>query len=122
MSYAGWLAHTCTIQRVAPVTNSYGADTYYWNDTDKVTSWTESCRLVVKAERVPLSELAEKPVITTYTLLLLKDTALLHDDRVYNIVDEDGVSLGGPFKIEAILPRRAKRLHHVSALLELWEH
>lgn len=108
-------AHTCTIQRASRVLDALGED---------VETWVSHlvgvrCRLVIKTQRVPDGVLAERPIVTTYLLLVPGATRLAQGDRVINIADPEGLIDAGPFRIDQVLPRRGSAaVQHTSYSLE----
>jgi hypothetical protein len=108
------LIHTCAIKRPRVERDSYNAskETLYSHLTDQV------CRLVTKSERVPMGELAEKPVVTTYLLMLPAYTDVRPGDQIHSLVDEQGTAMAGTFRIDEVLPRRARAQRHISLRLE----
>lgn len=108
------MIHTCTIQRPSASLDSLGDDVPAWADL----AVGERCRLVIKDQRVPASEMAERPVITTYTLFVGPRAGIRQGDRVVNVVYEDGTVEAGPFRADSILPRRARSVRHVTVRLE----
>jgi len=63
------------------------------------------------------NERAQMVVVTTHKLLVPADTDVTVDDRIASVTLEDGAQ-EGPFGIGALLPRRARALHHVTLELE----
>ncbi|MCC6192264.1 MAG: hypothetical protein IT318_24800 [Anaerolineales bacterium] len=116
MSLAAHLVHRCTIQRLRnPVPDGYQADQVQWAD------WLTDvpCRLVTKAQRVASDDRTQLAVLTSSKLLLPAGTDVAAEDcQVVNIVIEGGQVLAGPFGIAAVLPRRARTVHHVTVELE----
>lgn len=114
MSFADHLIHTCTIERATTTRDAYNHDVEAW--APQLSGLR--CRLVIGTQRVAFSELAEKPVITTYKVLVPAGTAVDEGDRVVNVIVEDGTIEAGPFRIDSVLPRRGAGLHHITLLLE----
>lgn len=106
--------HTCTIQRPSASLDELGSDVQGW----ATRAVGERCRLVIKDQRVPSSETAERPVITTYTLFVGPRAGIRQGDRVINVTFEDGTVEAGPFRADSILPRRARSVRHVTVKLE----
>lgn len=78
-----------------------------------------ACRLVIKTQRVPDGALAERPVVTSYLLLIPGDVDVRQGDRIRAVVEQDGALIdAGPFRIESALPRRAASVRHRSYQLE----
>lgn len=114
MSLASNLRHRCTIQRSTPTPDDYGEDVPAW-----VAHLTGvHCRLKVDEERVPFSELAERPVVTVYRLMVGPRTDVQQGDRVVNVTFPDGAIDAGPYRIESVLPRRSNRKRHITLKLE----
>lgn len=111
-----WLIHTCTIQRdQSVVDDDYRADVPDYADHKTGVK----CRLVVKSKRSLLPELGERPVITTYKLLLPAGTDVEASDQITNVVDEEGDAISGTFSIAAgPHKRRARAVRHISLELE----
>lgn len=108
------LTHTCTIRRPTIDRSAIGEKVKSY--PDYITG--QVCQLVVKEETRP-TETEGLQKRTVYLLLLPSDANVLGVDRIANIVTEDGVIEPGPFKIEALLPRRMRgQVHHISAKLE----
>lgn len=114
MSVDSHLIHTCTIQRAQRVLDEHNQDRRIWSDQRTGLR----CRLVIKEQRVPLGELAERPVITTYLLMVPAYTDVRQGDQVVMVVDEAGMTEPGPFRIESVLPRRGRAQRHISLRLE----
>jgi len=114
MSLSAHLIHKCAIQRktAAPDDPYHQATPVYGAHLDDVP-----CRLVTKAQRVMSNERAQMVVVTTHKLLVPADTDVTVDDQVVSVTLEDGAQVG-PFGIGALLPRRARALHHVTLELE----
>lgn len=106
--------HSCTIERATISLDDHGADVATWHAVVE----SVRCRLVVKDQRAGINELAERPIITTYRVLLPAYTTVQPGDRITNVYDERGVIDPGPYRIETILPRRARSQRHISVLLE----
>lgn len=117
MSIASHFIHRCTRQRPTITTDALGADVREW-ESDQVSGI--ACRLVEKSQRVPLSELAERPVITTYTLLVAADADVQQGDRIVSVRDArtDETVEAGPFTIESLVRRNARGPRHKSLQLE----
>lgn len=108
------LPHTCTIRR--PVISRSAIGEVVKNYIDVSTA--QQCRLIIKEETRPAEEQSLQKR-TVYTLLFPAGADVLGVDQVANIVTEDAITEPGPFKIEALLPRRlAAKIHHLSAKLE----
>lgn len=112
------LLDTCRITRAAPQPDGYGGD-----DTGRGEGWAmvaarEPCRLVIKQQRVGDGVLAERPFVTAYLMLFRPGADVRKGDRVEAVVLRDGTADGATYRIEALLPRRARGLRHISATLE----
>lgn len=105
---------TCTIQESRVSQDELGNDVQGW-----ATRLTDvRCRLVIKEQRVPFDQAAERPVITTYTLLVGPRAAIQQGEQITDITHRDGTVEAGPFRVDSILPRRARSVRHVSVKLE----
>jgi len=114
MSLQQHLIHSCTIQRKtsAPEDPYHQATPVYGAHLEGVP-----CRLVTKAQRVISDDRTQMVVVTTHKLLVEAGTDVTVDDQVVSVTLEDGAQVG-PFGIGALLPRRARALHHVTLELE----
>jgi hypothetical protein len=114
MSLHAHLIHSCTIQRqtAAPDDPYHQSAPVYGAHLEGVP-----CRLVTKAQRVVSDDRTQFVVVTVHKLLVPAGTDVTEDDRVVSVTLEDGVQKG-PFGIGALLPRRARALHHVTLELE----
>lgn len=117
MSLASNLRHRCTIQRPTITKDDYDHDIESWSPPE-LERTDVHCRLKVDEERVPLSELAERPVVTVYRLLVGPRADVQQGDRIVDLVFEDGSTDAGPYRIESVLPRRSRRKHHITLKLE----
>ena len=77
----------------------YNEDTLVFADS----STGVRCRLVTTAQRVPVSDMAEYPIVTTYKLLLPADTDVREGDRITSVVTERAEA--GPFSVNAVRHR-----------------
>jgi hypothetical protein len=121
MSIDSHLPHRCQIERPQMVTDGYGAEKLRWPPDIPAHLEDVHCRLVVKDQRVGDGVFAERPIITTYTLLVGPGTDVQQGDRATNITDQNGGALPdgtGTFRIEAIKVRRARAERHRSLALE----
>jgi hypothetical protein len=74
---------------------------------------------VIKTQRVPDGALAERPVVTSYLLIIPGDVDVRQDDRIHTVMEQGGAIIdAGPFRIESALPRRAASVRHRSYQLE----
>lgn len=108
------MIHTCTLQRATIQKDDHGADVLVWTGMEPAVR----CRLVIATQRSEISDFAERPIITTYKLLLPAYTDVQQGDRIVDVRDERGVVDAGPYRIESVLPRRGKAQKHISVLLE----
>lgn len=115
MSIESHFIHRCTIERPAYQPNPYGEDAE--SGTTVVATGTR-CRLVISSERIEDSTEAERPRISRYKHLLPAGTDVRKGDRITTLTLEDGTVLDEKFSVEAILPRRAHALHHVTCELK----
>src|SRR5512134_2113294 len=114
MSINAHFLHRCAIQRPAIT----GQDAYNNDVTQPATAAAGvPCRLVVKTQTILSDDRAQRVTVTRYMLLLAAGTEVREGDRIIDLVLEDGVR-EGPFRVKAILPRRARALHHVTLELE----
>jgi hypothetical protein len=118
VSLGAHLLDRCTIRRPAPQPDGYGED-----DSERGGGWEpvaedEPCRLVVTEQRVGEQPWAERPVLTTYRLLLRARADVRPGDRIESVVLADGTADGLTYRIESVLKRRARAMHHVSCRLE----
>ncbi len=116
MSIGTQLAHRCTIERPVSIPDAYNARRQAW----QLLAEQVPCRLITRTQQAPLSELAERPISTRYTLLLLPTSDIRITDRVRDIGFEDGGSDAGMYTVASVIPRRqAKRgVLHLSVELE----
>lgn len=114
MSVESHMIHTCTTQRAVVTVDDLNQSTSSWGD------WLSEliCRLVIKDQRNPFSALAGDPVTTTHLLLVPADSDIVAGDQIIDIEFEDGTTDAGPFRIEAIRPRRGRAARHMSLSLE----
>jgi hypothetical protein len=121
MGFDGQLIHKADIERPQMGKDSYGAEKLRWPPDIPAHLEDEPCRLVVKDQRVGGDVFAERPIATTYTLLVGPGTDVQQGDRVTNITDQDDTPLPdgvGTFSISAIKVRRGRAEHHRSLTLE----
>jgi hypothetical protein len=118
MGIGSHLIHTCDIERPEVYQDSYGEDKYRWPPDIPTHLSEQRCRLIIKAQRVADSALAERPVITTYKLLLPAGTDVRQGDRITNVEDEEEVVDAGPFSVDEVLKRRARAVRHITLRLE----
>jgi hypothetical protein len=112
------LIHSCDIQRPVKVEDGYSGDRLLW--PPEVPTHLEGVRgrLVIKAQRVADTALAERPIITSYRWLTSPGIDVRQGDRIVNITDETGAIDAGVYDILEVMPRRAKAQRHISLLLE----
>lgn len=106
--------HTIVCRRPVASQDAHGADAPAWQEPE-----TTIGRLVVKAQRRTDDALAEDTLTTRYLLLLPRDSAITNGWRVDQVI-EDGVVIGGPFRVMQRLPRRAASMRHLSLELAPW--
>lgn len=116
MALGSHLSHTCMIARAVSTTDAYNARTVVYS----VHHAACPCRLVTRTQQAPLGSLAERPVSTRYTLLVLPDTDLRVTDRICDVVFDDSTNDAGPFTVISVVARRIARkgIVHLSAELE----
>lgn len=113
MAFRDWLIHTCDIEEATIARNDIGEEVATWS----TKAGDEPCRYVVDRERRGNEQ--ESAQFVTVTKLFLRALASADaTNRITNITLEDGTVLPGPFGIEQVLPRRAKRLRHTTLILE----
>jgi hypothetical protein len=107
--------HRCVVERPVRALDGYqNATTAYAPLATDVP-----CRLVIKTQRVPDGALAERPVVTSYLLIIPGDVDVRQGDRIRDVVEQGGALVdAGPFRIESALPRRASSVRHRSYQLE----
>lgn len=118
MSLGAHLLDTCTIERPGAQPDSYGADDPARGEGWQAVVTGAPCRLVVKDQRVGDGVFSERPILTTYTLLLRGGTDVRPGDHVTGVVLGDGTADGATYRIESVLKRRSRFVHHVSCRLE----
>jgi hypothetical protein len=99
-SLAAFFPQTCTIERALAGVDVYGADTEQW----EAHATEIPCRLVIKAERNPLTEVAENPLITSVKLMLPQALDVTTRDRIVEVRGGEAVE-PGPFRILQVMPR-----------------
>jgi hypothetical protein len=108
------MIHTCTVQSATVDQDAYNHDVETWADSNT----GQRCRLVIGEERVAFTELAERPVVTTYTLYLPAYVAVAPGQRIVDVTLEDATVEVGPFRIESVLARRGRSQRHIRLNLE----
>lgn len=111
MSLAHHLIHRCTIRRPSTQPNPYGEAA---RSATTVVATNRPCRLVISSQRVLDTVDAERPRVTMYKLLVGAGTSVLEGDEVVDLTLEDGSVMESVLVVEAILPRRARALHHTT--------
>ena len=116
MSIGAHLIHRCTMQRatIAPDELRQDVKTYHDHLTDA------PCRLVIKTQRIFHSDRVQLLTATTYKLLLSPGVDVQAGDRITALIYEDGSEVQGveTFAVQAILPRRARTVRHITLILE----
>lgn len=114
MALARHLIHTCTTRRPDITLDELNQRKTVMRDwlTD------EPCRLVVKDQRNPFGALAADPVVESDVLLMGAEADVREGDEIADILFDDGTIDPGPYRIESIRVRRARRVHHKSLMLE----
>lgn len=116
MSIGGTLIHRCTIARstLAVDAQRNNTATYGPHLADV------PCRLVQKSQRVADTVLAERPVATTYLLLVGPRVDIQQGDQVADVVHaRSGAPIvSGTFRIESVAQRSGRAVLHRSAQLE----
>ncbi len=118
MSISNHYLHRCDVARARLVQDSYNAEKALWPPDIPMHLTGVRCRLVSKAQRIADTATGEYPIITNYLLLIAAGTDVRVGDRVQNVVDETGATDVSTYRIEAVLPRRSRFVHHLSAQLE----
>lgn len=113
MSFGQWLIHSCTVQRATMTTDAYRVSKPVWAS---VASGLR-CRLVATAQRRTPDDLSQSPVIASFKLLVPTGTDVQIGDQITSIALEDGTTDAGPYRIEAVLTRRAASARHISLQL-----
>ena len=110
------LSHRCTIERSTFATDAYGARV----ETFAPVAEGVPCRLIQNTITAPDGLLAERPVVTRTTLLLLPNADLREADRITGVVYEDGAHDPGRYVVRELVARRRGRhgLTHLSAEIE----
>ena len=115
------LIHTCTIQRASVAEDPYGNDIRSWSDHEQGVA----CRLVAKRDHIYSDALSQYVTVTTEMLLVAADTDLQAEDRITDLVLEDGSTVttdddavSQVFQIESVLPRRSRSHHHTAVTLK----
>ena len=116
MTLGSHLSHICTIDRAQSTSDAYNARKMLYT----VHQAACPCRLMTRTQRAPLGVLAERPISTRYTLLLLPDSDLQVTDQIRDVVFDAGRVDAGPFTVVSVVPRRIARkgVVHLSAELE----
>lgn len=114
MSVASHFIHTCTIQRATEAEDEYNENTKTWATHLSGVRF----RLIEKNEREAPGVMAEQPLITTYLALMPADTDVDEDDRITEIIYEDGSTDDRIFTIETKAIRRGRAAKHISLQLE----
>lgn len=110
MPISNHFIHRCNTQRAEQTLDAYQNAVATWRDVNVEVP----CRLVAKAQQVYSDVQAQFFTLTTYTVLLPAGTDILPEDRVTDVVLEDGTTDAGPFSVNAVLVRRGRAAHHVS--------
>ena len=106
-SFQKWLVHRCDIEAGTSSQLATGEDAITYNLRSDGSA--VACRLMIDTVTQGGGELSGQ-ITRQYHLLLLPGQTITDLDRVSNVVDCDGNSVaGGPFRVEAILPRYGKR-------------
>lgn len=119
MALDGHMPHLCEVHRPRAVTDAYGAEKLAWPPDVPVHLSDVRGRLIVKEQRVGDGVFAERPIVTTYTYLVMPGVDVRQGDRIANVRDQAGLVTAGPFRIDEVLARRRRSaVHHVSLKLE----
>jgi hypothetical protein len=116
MPVGAHLCHRCTIERSTFATDAYGARV----ETFAPVAEDVPCRLVQNAITAPDGLLAERPVVTRTTVLVLPTADLREADRITGVIYEDGNRDPGVYVVRELVARRRGRhgLTHLSAEVE----
>ena len=119
MSVGAHLLDTCAVQRPDAQPDGYGEADPARGQGWQAVAEAVRCRLVVKEQRVGDGAFAERPVVTTYTLLVGPGADVRPGDRI-TAVRQPGelVASAAVYRIESVLRRRSRHAHHVSCRLE----
>jgi hypothetical protein len=118
VSVGAHLLDRCTISRPAPQPDGYAEDDPARGQGWPAVATGEPCRLVVKEQRVGEGVFAERPIVTTYLLLLRARADVRPGDQIESVVLADGTADGATYRIESVLRRRGKATRHISCRLE----
>jgi hypothetical protein len=110
------LSHRCTILRGTFTTDAYGARVEAFAPVAEGVP----CRLVQRLVTAPEGLLAERPIVTRTTLLVLPQADVRETDRISGVVYEDGARDPGVYVVRDLVARRRGRhgLTHLSAEIE----
>lgn len=108
--------HRCTIERATHTMDTYGQRV----STYAPVAQNVPCRLVQDEVRAQVSVLAEQPVTTITTLIVLPSSGLTEGDRISNVIDETGAQQPGVYEVRTLVARRRGRhgIGHISATIE----
>ena len=114
VDYVGLLTHTCTVGRkTATGTSDGGQKTYEWaTDVDLL--------VVCRPDPIKSSDLiaiSGMLVSADYRLFLLESQAIGINDRITVVLDADGVSVPGVFKVLGKPDDAAAQGHHKEVLI-----
>lgn len=112
--FDAWFIHACTISRnAATETDDYRADLKGF----AVVATGVPCRMKISQMRNLVPDLGEGPVLTRYQCYLAAGTDVQPGDQVGTVVDEEGESIAGVYKVESVFKRRARTVRHVTVEL-----
>jgi len=116
MPVGAQLSHRCTIERSTFTPDAYGQRVEAFAPIAEGVP----CRLVQRRITAPDGLLAERPVVTRTTLLLLPSADLREADRISGVIYEDGARDPGVYAVRDLVARRRGRhgLTHLSAEIE----
>lgn len=116
MSIENHFLHECDISR--PDYSAGNVDSHGLSETTNSYAATGvKFRLIVKQQRIWISEKSESAVVTVYKGLFSADVDLEERDTLVNITLENGAEVDEDYIVEKILPRRSNAVHHISAEL-----
>jgi hypothetical protein len=120
MSLNALLIHTCTVVRPSYTTDAYENEQPDYSSPVK-TQTQVPCRLIEKRKLETINERAESAVGTVYLMLFLSDADVQPRDRITRVTLEDRRKVNAIFSVKEppITKHRARRMHHLSVVLEM---
>lgn len=114
MSVTTHMRQTIVFRRPVASQDGHGADVVHWQEPE-----TTIGRLVIKTQARIDDALAEDMTASQYLLLIPRSCAMQQGWRVDQVLD-NGVVVGGPFRVVQRLPRKAASTRHISLELAPW--